>query len=213
MATRNNISESVYLKLKEMFISGELNFGDKIVELDLCETLNTSRTPLREAIKKLEIEGIIKRSATGRMTIMDMNEEKINEIMEIRIALEDIIYDRVINEKFSEDLLKELKENLNLTELNIENQNWMEVRKLFSKFNKILYAYSELDYTISILSTYTTILSKLRFKSLGDVIRIKKAYREHIKMYGYIENKKTKEAKKLNRKHLLNFKESVLKHF
>lgn len=57
---RKNISDNIYDTIKELLLSGELDFSDKIVELEYCEKLNVSRTPLREAIKQLEIEELLK---------------------------------------------------------------------------------------------------------------------------------------------------------
>lgn len=213
MQARKNISDNIYSKLKEMFISGELDFGDKIAELDLCEKLNVSRTPLREAIKKLEIEGIVERTPNGRMKITDMNEDRIEEIFQIRIALEDVIFEKIMSKAVDENLIKRLADNINLTEFQISNSNWKETRQLFSDYTKILYEYSGLEFTLKILKSYTCILGKLRRKSLRKEERIKEALEEHKSILKFLVQNNLEEVKKINRVHLNNSKKSTLQYF
>ncbi|MDP0493069.1 MAG: GntR family transcriptional regulator [Fusobacterium sp. JB021] len=210
---RKNISDYIYDTIKEEFISGELEFGDKIVETEYCKKLNVSRTPLREAIKKLEIEGIVERSLNGRIKIMDMDENRIREMAKIRMALEDIILENVGRSKNLKEAIKELKENLKLTKFQISSENWREARKLFVEYNDILYKYSELEFTIKILNSYTFILSKLRKKALTENERVKEAYEEHVTMVKFLEEGKIKQAKDLNRKHLFSSKTAIIKYF
>lgn len=210
---RKNISDYIYDTIKEQFISGELEFGDKIVELDYCEKLNVSRTPLREAIKKLEIEGIVERSLNGRIKIMDMDEKRIREMAKIRMVLEDVIIENVGKNKRIGKAIEELKKNLEFTNFQILSENWREARKLFEKYNNILYKYSELEFTIKILNSYTFILSKLRRKALTENTRVKEAYEEHLEMVKFLENGQIEEAKKLNRHHLNSSKIAIIKYF
>lgn len=213
MQKRTNISDNIYIQLKEQFMTGQFEFGEKIVELELCEKLNVSRTPLREAIKKLEIEGVIERTPNGRIKIMEMNEERIEEIFDIRIALEDIIFDRLFSLDSTKNLILELENNINLTKFYIEISNVIELKKLFSDFNKILYKYCKLDFTTKILKSYTFILGKLRLSSLESNIRLKEAYLEHIEILKCIKNNELDKAKKINRKHLSKAKKSTIQYF
>lgn len=208
--SRKSISDNVYDAIKEHLLSQELNFGDKIIELDYCEKLNVSRTPLREAIKQLEIEGIIERAPNGRIRVMSMDEKRIDEIFQIRIALEDIIFNNLSK---NNEFISKLEANLKLTEFQVKSQNWNEARKLFSEFNKILYSHSELEFTIKILKYYNFILEKLRFNSLENDSRIIEAYHEHIILLEYFKNNDIENAKLFNKEHLLRSKESILTFF
>ncbi|WP_206039053.1 MULTISPECIES: GntR family transcriptional regulator [Fusobacterium] len=213
MQKRTNISDNIYLQLKEQFMTGEFEFGEKIVELELCEKLNVSRTPLREAIKKLEIEGIIERTPNGRIKIMDMNEERIEEIFDIRMALEDIIFDRLFSLDSTKNLILELENNLNLTKFYFEISNVDEIKKLFSNFNRILYKYCKLDFTIKTLKTYIFILEKFRLSPFESEIRLKEAHLEHVEIVNCIKNNELEIAKKINRIHLSKVKESIIQYF
>lgn len=141
---------------------------------------------------------------------MDMDEKRIDEIFQIRIALEDIIFNNIVQ---NEQLLLKLEDNLKLTEFQINSENWNEARKLFSEFNKILYQSSNLEFTIKILKFYNFILSKLKRNSLEKSIRVKEAYKEHLSLFEYLKNNDVENAKLLNRNHLNSSKQSAIKYF
>lgn len=210
---RKNVSDSIYEVIKENFLSGKLDFGDSIVESDYCKKYNISKTPLREAIKKLEIEGIVERYPNGRMGIMDIDEESIEEIIEIRISLENLIFKKIIKDGKIDEITKKLNQNLKLTEFYIESCNLNEARKLFENFNEILYKFSGLKFTTKILKNYTFILSKLRNNSLKNEKRVRKAFGEHKLLVKYLEENNLEKLSELNTNHLLASKESILKYF
>ncbi|MFA6878536.1 MAG: GntR family transcriptional regulator [Fusobacterium sp.] len=210
---RKNVSDSIYEVIKENFLSGKLDFGDSIVESDYCKKYNISKTPLREAIKKLEIEGIVERYPNGRMGIMDIDEESIEEIIEIRISLENLIFKKIIKDGKIDEITKKLNQNLKLTEFYIESCNLDEARKLFENFNEILYKFSGLKFTTKILKNYTFILSKLRNNSLKNEKRVRKAFGEHKLLVKYLEEHNLGKLSELNTNHLLASKESILKYF
>lgn len=207
---RRSISDNVYDTIREHLLSQELNFGDKIVELDYCQKLNVSRTPLREAIKQLEIEGIIERAPNGRIRVMTMDEKRIDEIFQIRIALEDIIFNNLIK---NDEFIPKLEANLKLTEFQVKSENWDEARKLFSEFNKIIYSHSNLEFTIKTLKYFNFISEKLRNHSLESNTRVVEAYQEHLVIFKHFKNNEIEKAKLFNKEHLLRSKESILTFF
>lgn len=205
---RKNTSDNIYEAIKEEILSGELNFGDRIIELDYSKKLNVSRTPLREAIKKLEIEGLAVRMMNGRVKIIDITTKKIKEIFQIRIALENLLLDSI---QENSEALSMLEENIILTEHFIKLKKWDEARKLFPEFNKILYEKSDLEFTVKILKQYDFIISKLRATSLDkSEERVIEACEEHTLIVKYLKNNQMELAKTVNINHLLAAEKSLL---
>lgn len=214
MQARKNISDNIYEVIKQDLLTGILKFGDSISEIEYSEKLNVSRTPLREAIKKLEIEGIIDRLPNGRLRVMEITQGRIREIFQIRIALENIILESILREKKNlHSLLTSLEENLTLTKLYINTENWGEARKLFSEFNKLLYKASNLEFTVKIITQYDFVISKLRSDSLQNIERIKEAHLEHIELLDTLKKGDLEKVKVLNEAHLLKSKRSILDFF
>lgn len=203
---RKSSSDNIYESIKNDLLTGDISFGDKIVEIDYAKKLNVSRTPLREAIKKLEIEGIIERLPNGRLKILDINLKEIDEIFEIRISLEDILFNSIVKNKSGID---RIYQNLLLTNYLIETENWDEARRLFLEYNSLVYLASSLNYVIKILKHYDFIISILKRKSLKSEERIIKAYKEHLEIINLLKENNLEKAKEANKIHLLNAKERV----
>ncbi len=82
------VTSVVYQKLIEMLIRGELHPGDVISERKLAGTINASRTPIREALGRLESEGLVQKQVNRGVTVCPFSAEALIEILDVRSALE-----------------------------------------------------------------------------------------------------------------------------
>lgn len=80
--------EEVFRQLRTMIIAGEIKHGEHLVERRLAEMLNVSRTPIREALRKLEAEGLVNREAYRGLVVASLTAEDLIEILRIREVLE-----------------------------------------------------------------------------------------------------------------------------
>src|SRR5574342_1416920 len=83
-----SIREHAYLFLKEMILEGELKSGDRLIERELAERLNISRTPIREALFRLESQGFVKTVPRKGVIVADISEKEIIEVFTILSSLE-----------------------------------------------------------------------------------------------------------------------------
>lgn len=86
--TKPNLTEQVYDQLIQILISGELRPGDVIVERRMAERLNASRTPIREALGRLEAERLVYKQANRGVTVSPFSTEALIEILNVRQLLE-----------------------------------------------------------------------------------------------------------------------------
>ena len=86
-----SLKEKAYVELKEMIISGKLKSNERIDEELLSKSLNVSRTPVREAINKLEQEGWINIVPRKGMFVNNISIKEINDVFQVRSNLEPII--------------------------------------------------------------------------------------------------------------------------
>ena len=91
-----SMREKVYDSLKEMIIDGVIQPGERIIETEYSNKFQISRTPIREAIRMLELEGLVESLSTGGVIVKIFTKEEISEIYKIRIALEGIILEEII---------------------------------------------------------------------------------------------------------------------
>lgn len=85
--TSDSLAERVYGRLSEMIMNGEFNYGDPLQERRIAEMMEVSRTPVREAIGRLEADGFVERSA-GRIVVREVRLQEFVEILHVRKLLE-----------------------------------------------------------------------------------------------------------------------------
>lgn len=85
--TSDSLAERVYHQLSEMIMNGDFNYGDPLQERRIAELMNVSRTPVREAIGRLEADGFVERKA-GRVTVREVRLQEFVEILHVRKLIE-----------------------------------------------------------------------------------------------------------------------------
>lgn len=130
--------ERVYEHIKTAIFSGHLNPGEKLTEEHLAETLGVSRTPVREALHKLESEGLIKiRKKRGFIVSRDSREE-VEELFELRSILEGYTL-RVISQTISEEILHQLDGFIKNAEDALKRKKIEDVLKWNTRFHDTLH--------------------------------------------------------------------------
>src|SRR5437764_6610157 len=83
-----SIREHAYLYLKELILEGEFNAGDRLIERELASKLNISRTPIREALFRLETQGFVKTVPRKGVVVSNISENEVIEVFTILSSLE-----------------------------------------------------------------------------------------------------------------------------
>jgi DNA-binding GntR family transcriptional regulator len=132
------VRERVYGHIKTSILSGHLNPGERLTEEHLAKTLGASRTPVREALHRLESEGLIKiRKKRGFVVSRDSKEE-VEEIFELRSILEGYAL-RVISESVSEQTLYRLERFVRNAEESLKGKKIEDVFKWNTRFHDTLH--------------------------------------------------------------------------
>lgn len=119
----------VYRELKELIISGRLKPGERLMEYDIAQSMNISKTPIREAIRELSKEGLVIHETRRRLTVVDFTEKDIREILTLRADLESLAL-RAAAGRFTDEDYREL-------ERRIDELRSYEDRKDFSGVRRI----------------------------------------------------------------------------
>jgi DNA-binding GntR family transcriptional regulator len=132
------VRERVYGHLKMSILSGRLNPGERLTEEHLAKTLGASRTPVREALHRLESEGLIKiRKKRGFVVSRDSKEE-VEEIFELRSILEGYAL-RVVSESVSEQTLYRLERFVRNAEESLKEKKIEDVFRWNTRFHDTLH--------------------------------------------------------------------------
>jgi len=132
------VREIAYEYLRTSVLSGRLAPGERLIEEYLAEKLGVSRTPVREALHKLESEGLIRALETRGFMVSRDSKEEIEELFDIRAILEGYAL-RLISEKVSIGFLERLKGFIEKAEESLRNERIDEVFKWNTKFHDTLH--------------------------------------------------------------------------
>lgn len=82
------MTNETYVAIRQAIVAGELKSGAPLLETALAKEYGVSRTPVREALKRLEHDGLVERAASGRMQVRVWSEDEVFDLYEVRISLE-----------------------------------------------------------------------------------------------------------------------------
>ncbi|MGI6130706.1 MAG: GntR family transcriptional regulator [Bacillota bacterium] len=201
LANAKTIRELVYETLRQAIFDGELRDGDRLVEKELAERLGVSRTPVREAIRKLETEGLVECLPRKGVLVRGITPEAAVEIYAVREALEAAIIPFVIQNITSEEkarLYQLVDEMRRLT----EERNGGELFEVVQQFNETLVRASRMPHMIKLIDTYQEYQATFRRVTLSMQIRKPTALQEHRAILEAIDEGDAERAERLTRQHL-----------
>ena len=196
-----SMREKVYDTLKQMIIDGVIKPGERIIETEYSNKFQISRTPIREAIRMLELEGLVESQTTGGVIVKTLTREEISEIYKIRIALESLIIEEIIKKINNQDI-KKLEKVLKNTKKAFEVKDIEKVFSLFTEFNQILYDIASLPKVTGMINNINLYLKRFRKLSIDNPSRKEEAFEDHVQILEAITNKELSTAISINRMHL-----------
>ncbi len=173
-----SLRNKVFKYIKAQIINGRYIPGESLVESKLAEELGVSRTPIREAIRLLELEGLVETTPNKGAVVLGISPKDVEDIYAIRILVEGLAA-RWAAERMGPADKKELKKVLELMEFYAQKGDLDEVAELDMKFHQIIYESSGskiLNLTLSNLHQYVQLA---RLESLKVPSRISKTMAEH----------------------------------
>ncbi len=102
------LRDVVFKTLRQAILRGELKPGERLLEIHLADKLGVSRTPIREAIRKLELENLVVMIPRKGAVVADITEKSLRDVLEVRRALEALAV-KLACEKIREEEIQELK--------------------------------------------------------------------------------------------------------
>ncbi len=197
-----SVRELVYEELKKLIIEGEIQPEERIVETEYAEKFQISRTPIREALRMLELEGFVESKSKGGVMVKSIKKSDIDEIYRIRIALEGVILEEVINNAKKKDIRRMERLMEDTEDLIDESGEDDEVFKLFSEFNDTLYNIANLSRVTEMITNINLYLRRFRRMAIESGDRKEVAFNDHRAIVEAIKEKAAEKARSINKIHL-----------
>ncbi|MDF2532673.1 MAG: transcriptional regulator, GntR family [Clostridia bacterium] len=204
------LREIVFETIRNAIISGDLKPGERVMEVQMAESLGVSRTPVREAIRKLELEGLVIMLPRKGAYVSDLSVKDLTEVMEIRASLEGLAAGLAsirIDEAEIEDLeVRALKFHKSIED---EDVDVLILRDL--EFHDAIFRASRNERLIQLNNNLIEQVQRFREIYHKKVHKSKETSKEHYEIVEAISNRDVDKAEKLARIHIENAEKSILK--
>ncbi len=207
------LRKQVYEVLRKAILSGKLKPGEKITEVEIADKLNVSRTPVREAIRMLELEELIAIIPQRGVFVAGIKSIKeINDIFQVRSELEGLAASQA-TKHISEEQLKKIEDNIEQIKKCIADKDLERCIEIDIAFHQIIYEASDNKWLQKLLDTLFEQITRFRGRSLGREGRMAKALHEHKELAEALSERDAKKAKKLSKQHIESARQSVISVF
>ncbi len=203
------LREVVCETLRDAVRRGILQPGERLMEIQLAEDLGVSRTPVREAIRKLEMEGYVIMMPRRGTYVADLSIRDINEVFEIRTSLESLA-SGLAAERINEDELEKLQRLLVEIGAYIKSGDMESIVRTDTEFHDLLYQASRNSRLVGIISNLREQLTRFRTTSMSFPGRLKATLEEHRKIVEAIAQGDEKAARKAAEHHMEKSEQTLL---
>lgn len=198
-----------YIEIKEQIIKGKLEPDTPIVEDHLATELEISRTPLREALHRLEVEELVERQNNGRLKVAPISKKEVEEIFTIRSKLEGIVVMQATENATEEDLFH-LSTITRMIKESLKKGLQENILYYGSEFHSYIYELSNNKTAVGILSQLNDHIHRYRqLIPSRNEDRLKDAYEEHQKILDHIAARNPEAAKDAAQTHIEHSLEAV----
>jgi DNA-binding GntR family transcriptional regulator len=209
MEPYRSIADQIYLSLQNSIISGEIKPGERLFEMELAKTFQASRTPVREAFRRLEQDHLVERLAQGGVRVPIIDRETIEDLYNLRTVLEayalSLACDRVTTEQIT--TLKQIRaQAFELLKTSESSRDYVLKRllELNSMLHDTIYEATGSKFLIKVISNLRAILMGMRARSIQVDRSWLDVWNEHSRLIEHLERGEKESAVQLIKEHVAN---------
>lgn len=201
----------VFNRLREDILTGKYKKGESIIESRVSKDLGVSRTPVREALRQLELEELVSIIPNKGAVVTGINADDIRDIYMIRSLIEGLAARKAAT-LMTESQIESLEEIIMLSEFHLAKRHMEKLYELDNKFHELLYEGSGSRMLRHVLSDYHHYAQRVRREALSDKTRAKASIAEHKAIVDAIKQRQPDKAERITNEHIRFTTDNVLKH-
>jgi DNA-binding GntR family transcriptional regulator len=203
------LRELVLDSLREAIINGDLKPRERLMEIQLAEELGVSRTPIREALRKLELEGFIVMVPRKGAYVSDISLKDITEVFEIRAALEGLSA-ALAAERITEEEIETMEKLLAEKYDAIKQNDMKRLIEVDTRFHDGIYNASRNVKLWAIINNLREQIQRFRTASLSYPGRMQQSLSEHRSIVEAIESRDINLSRQVAQEHIENAESSLI---
>lgn len=201
----------VFHKLRDDILNGKYQDYEELKEVAIGEEMGVSRTPVREAFRQLELEGLIQIVPNKGAYVTGITQKDVKDIYMIRSLLEGLSA-RWATANITKEQLEEMEENVYLARFHAERGHMEQMAELDNRFHEILYEACNSKILEHQLKDFHQYVLRVRKKTLSNVKRGLESNEEHCKILEAIKAKDAGKAEQLANRHIINAYENMVQN-
>ena len=205
-----SIRQKVYDHLRDQLLNGEIPPRQHLVEARIAKEIGTSRTPIREALHSLELEGLIESIPRVGYVVKPINEDEVAEICEIRVAIEEVGA-RWAMEKAPQRLIEDLRKNISMSEETAAQGDPKAFIELDAQFHEIIARLSGSKRLLELGQTLRRHMLRYRIQSIYLAENVLRAIQGHKGILEAMEKGNLEEVNRAVKFHLEQSKKDILR--
>lgn len=205
------LRKRVYKYLRDKIIRGELPQGERLVENRIAKELGVSRTPVREALHNLEMEGLLEAVPRVGYIVKPISEAEVYEICEIRTAIE-VLAVRWAMARDRERLIRDLRRNLETTDRRVSRGKIRAFVDLDAQFHEIIARHSGSQRLLEMALMLRKHMLRYRLESIYQEDNVRRAIEGHKAVLRAIEEGDPAAVEEALRRHIEQSREDIVKY-
>ncbi|MGN0514567.1 MAG: GntR family transcriptional regulator [Lachnospiraceae bacterium] len=204
------LRDVVFDTLRQAILKGDMEPGERLMEITLANKLGVSRTPIREAIRKLELEGLVHMIPRKGAVVASISEKDMRDVLEVRITLEELAVKLAIKNMTDEDI-EALRQASKDFENAVISHDVVTIVEADVAFHDIIYNKTQNNRLIQIINNLREQMYRYRLEYIKDARTHSILINEHNDIIECIRNKNVEEAKNAVREHIANQEKSIVR--
>ena len=197
------LRDVVFNTLRQAILRGELKPGERLMEIQLANKLGVSRTPIREALRKLGLEGLVNMVPRKGAEVADITEKSLRDVLEVRKALEELSV-QLACEKITEEEIEELKRVAERFKDTLNDQDVTKIAEADVAFHDVIYTATDNQKLILLLNNLREQMYRYRVEYLKKEEAYPQLIAEHEELIDNISKRNKEEATRIMCEHIDN---------
>lgn len=204
------LRDVVFNTLRHAILRGEMEPGERLMEIQLSQKLGVSRTPIREAIRKLELEGLVVMIPRKGAEVAHITEKDMRDVLEVRCTLEELAM-ALACKNVTEEKIADLKTANKVFEAAIASQDVVNIVEADVQFHDVIYAMTDNARLIQIINKLREQMYRYRLEYVKDARTHSILISEHNDIIQQLTEKNVDAAKAVMRQHINNQEKGIVR--
>ncbi len=203
------LRDVVFNTLRQAILTGELKPGERLMEIHLANRLGVSRTPIREAIRKLELEGLVTMIPRRGAEVAQITEKSMSDVLEVRRAM-DALCAELACERITEEGLAQLKDACGQFERAVHTRDVKKIAQADVELHDIILQATGNKRLIQLVNNLSEQMYRYRFEYIKDFSQHERLVEEHRIIYESLLSKDKERACEAAKIHIDNQKKAII---